>query len=199
MKKLLLVCSLGLLFLPALSQITVPQRLQTLLQDKQNFYDIRKTVEDYYASELSRVAGTDTKQLKKIMRDRKHWNRWFWYMEGRLDVNDNIVNVAEKTNDAITLQRQNRANLTEAVSGDWIEVGPTAVNFGVANQRGIGRVDRIVFHPTDGNTIFACTPAGGIWKTTNGGTSWSPVSAFLPSLGVSGFVISYANTNVLYA
>ncbi|MBK8142600.1 MAG: hypothetical protein IPK57_17575 [Chitinophagaceae bacterium] len=79
------------------------------------------------------------------MRDRKHWNRWFWYMEGRLDVNDNIVNVAEKTNDAITLQRQNRANLTEAVSGDWIEVGPTAVNFGVANQRGIGRVDRIVF------------------------------------------------------
>lgn len=199
MKKLLLVCFLGLLFLPALSQITVPQRLQTLLQGKQNFYNIRKTVEDYYGSELSRVPGTDTKQLKKIMRDRKHWNRWFWYMEGRLDVNDNIVNVAEKTNDAITLQRQNRANLTEAVSGDWIEVGPTAVNFGVANQRGIGRVDRIVFHPTDGNTIFACTPAGGIWKTTNGGTSWSPVSAFLPSLGVSGFVISYANTNILYA
>ncbi len=201
MKKLLFICSLGLFFIPAFSQITVPQRLQTQLQGKQNFYDIRKTVESFYKSESSQLSAADTNGIKKIKRDLKHWNRWFWYMEGRLDANNNIVNVSEKTAAAILWEQQHRIqpNGTESVSGDWFELGPTSINFGVADQRGIGRVDRIIFHPTDANTIFACTPAGGIWKTTNGGSSWSPISAFLPSLGVSGFVISHANTNVLYA
>jgi len=28
----------------------------------------------------------------------------------------------------------------------------------------------------DANTLFVGTPAGGIWKTTNGGTSWTPLT-----------------------
>ncbi len=199
MKKLLFICSFGILFLPALSQVRVPQRLQTQLQDKQNFYDIRKTVETFYKSELNQLPAADTNGIKKIRRDLKHWNRWFWYMEGRLDANNNIVNVSKKTAEAVVLQEERMLIGVKSVSGDWTELGPTAINFGIANQRGLGRVDRIVFHPTDANTIFAGTPAGGIWKTTNGGVSWFPISAFLPSLGVSGLVISYSNTNVLYA
>ena len=28
-------------------------------------------------------------------------------------------------------------------------------------------------HPTDPNIVYAGAAAGGIWKTTNGGTTWS--------------------------
>lgn len=199
MKKILLSCCLGYLFLPALSQISTPERLQNLLQGKQNFYDIRNTVENYYAGEFISKPASDTIFHKKLKREEKHWNRWFHYMEGRLDSENKIVNVSEKTFEAVSSITQSFENTIESASGDWFELGPTSVNFGSANQRGLGRVDRIAFHPTDANIIFAGTPAGGIWKTTNGGSSWSPISAFLPSLGVSGLVVSHANANTLYA
>ncbi|HNY02927.1 MAG TPA: hypothetical protein PKG48_10090, partial [Bacteroidales bacterium] len=50
----------------------------------------------------------------------------------------------------------------------------------------------------DPNTIYVGTPAGGLWRTTNGGTSWSAVSTFIPSLGISGIVVSWADPNTLY-
>ncbi len=31
-------------------------------------------------------------------------------------------------------------------------------------------------HPTDSNTIYVGAAQGGVWKTTNGGTSWAPLT-----------------------
>ena len=64
---------------------------------------------------------------------------------------------------------------------------------------GIGRVDRIAFHPTNASIVFAGTPAGGIFKTFNGGSTWSNLNSYMPSLGISGLVISSTNANVIYA
>lgn len=35
------------------------------------------------------------------------------------------------------------------------------------------RVQNIVWHPTDKNTIFLTGANGHVWKSTNNGTSWS--------------------------
>jgi hypothetical protein len=37
----------------------------------------------------------------------------------------------------------------------------------------------------DANTLFVGTPAGGIWKTTNGGTSWTPLTDKQASLSIA--------------
>jgi hypothetical protein len=39
-----------------------------------------------------------------------------------------------------------------------------------------GAVGPVVADPLDANTFYVGTPAGGIWKTTNGGTTWTPLT-----------------------
>src|ERR1051326_315681 len=38
-----------------------------------------------------------------------------------------------------------------------------------------GRIADIAVHPTDKATWYVATAAGGVWKTTNAGTSFTPV------------------------
>ncbi|MEM9529394.1 MAG: glycosyl hydrolase [Pseudomonadota bacterium] len=60
--------------------------------------------------------------------------------------------------------------------------GPlTAGNFKGMKLRGIGpafmsgRIADIDLHPQDPNTWYVAVGSGGVWKTTNAGTTWSPV------------------------
>ncbi|WP_353200053.1 hypothetical protein [Sandarakinorhabdus sp.] len=48
----------------------------------------------------------------------------------------------------------------------WREVG-TAMSS--------GRVTRFAVHPTDQRIIYTATASGGLWKTVNAGTTWTPV------------------------
>jgi hypothetical protein len=54
---------------------------------------------------------------------------------------------------------------------DTVQSGDAPPNGNVA-----GAVGPVVADPTDPNTLFVGTPAGGIWKTTNGGATWSPLT-----------------------
>src|SRR5688572_21762184 len=38
-----------------------------------------------------------------------------------------------------------------------------------------GRVSDIAVHPTDSRTWYVTVASGGVWKTTNAGTTWSPI------------------------
>src|SRR5262249_16196921 len=38
-----------------------------------------------------------------------------------------------------------------------------------------GRVNRFAVHPRDRGHYYAAVASGGVWKTTNAGTTWSPV------------------------
>ena len=71
----------------------------------------------------------------------------------------------------------------------WTWLGPGNIG---------GRLRSIVIHPTDPQTIWVGSVGGGIWKTTNGGASWSPMSDFLASIAVASMAIDPNNPNVLY-
>jgi hypothetical protein len=44
----------------------------------------------------------------------------------------------------------------------------------VANGPGLaGRLSGILASPTDANTLLVSSPGGGVWRTTNGGTTWA--------------------------
>jgi autotransporter-associated beta strand protein len=48
-----------------------------------------------------------------------------------------------------------------------------------------GAVGPVVADPLDVNTLYVGTPAGGIWKTTNGGTTWTPLTDKQASLSIA--------------
>ena len=85
------------------------------------------------------------------------------------------------------------------INSAWTFVGPSSSPYGSsANLNGIGRVNKVVFHPLNQDTYFICTPNGGLWRTTNDGVSWTNMTDYLPCLGIADFVISWANVNVMY-
>src|SRR5436190_300188 len=58
----------------------------------------------------------------------------------------------------------------------WTPIGPEPLYSGNANNSNVsGRIVAIAAHPTDANTIYIATAGGGVWKTTNGGSSWTPL------------------------
>src|SRR5262249_28540955 len=48
-----------------------------------------------------------------------------------------------------------------------------------------GAVGPVVADPLNANTLFVGTPWGGIWKTTNGGTSWTPLTDKQATLSIA--------------
>ncbi len=62
-----------------------------------------------------------------------------------------------------------------------------------------GRLRGILINPTNPNLMWVGSTSGGIWKTTNGGTSWSPVNDFLPALAIGCMAMDPVNPNVMYA
>jgi photosystem II stability/assembly factor-like uncharacterized protein len=72
----------------------------------------------------------------------------------------------------------------------WTFVGPRPITneYWSGNANASGRVVSIAAHPTDSNIAYAASASGGLWKTTNGGTSWTPKSDELSVLN-HGFVV----------
>jgi regulation of enolase protein 1 (concanavalin A-like superfamily) len=62
-----------------------------------------------------------------------------------------------------------------------------------------GRIRAIAISPANPDIMFAGSVGGGIWKTANGGASWSPVDDFMAVLSVSTIVINPVTPNVMYA
>jgi photosystem II stability/assembly factor-like uncharacterized protein len=71
----------------------------------------------------------------------------------------------------------------------WTWVGPGNVG---------GRIRSILVSPADPNTIWIGAATGGVWKTTTGGTTWSPCPNFVPSLSIGCMVLDPNDPNVLY-
>lgn len=72
----------------------------------------------------------------------------------------------------------------------WQSIGPGNIG---------GRTRAIVFDPTNPDVIYAAGVAGGIFKSTDAGTTWTPTDDLMLNLAVCTLVIDPTNPNVLYA
>jgi PKD repeat protein len=80
-------------------------------------------------------------------------------------------------------------------NGNWQPLGAFNVP---ADGGGAGRLTCVRFHPTQPNTIFVGAPVGGLWKSTDGGATWTVMTSVLPSLAVSDVAIDANNPNIIY-
>ncbi len=74
--------------------------------------------------------------------------------------------------------------------GVWQLEGPTNIG---------GRITCVAASPTNSNVILAGTPAGGIFKTTDGGQTWIPVFDDKPFLYIGDIAYHPTNPNIVYA
>ena len=170
----------------------MPAALEQNLQGKTKFYDIKNEVENYYKQEQSKLSATDTARLRGINRQLKFWNRYFYWAEMHQDKNGEVIkNMPARLLNAVNDQ----SNIAlRSAFGTWSFVGPSYA------PDGVGRVNRIAFHPTNANIIYAGTANGGLWRLTwtVNFYSWVCLTNYIPELSISGIVINHANPNIIY-
>lgn len=173
-----------MLYCQSLSQLD--DAVIEIMKQEQNFNEIVKKVEAHYKS------IPDAKNTKGY----KFWARWAYSMGFHTDASGRIPDITSRTEEAKTRFRSSQSS--RASAGNWTSLGPSIVNHALGTAIGIGRADRIAFHPTNEDIIYIGTSSGGLWKTTNGGASWIPMTDALPTSGISGIVVSHDNANKIY-
>jgi hypothetical protein len=77
------------------------------------------------------------------------------------------------------------------VPNPWVSIGPGNIG---------GRIRSIIIHPNPHpEIIWAGAVSGGVWKSTNGGTTWSTSTDSLANLAVNCMVMDPTDPNILYA
>lgn len=189
----LIFSALFLLPILLIGQIQPDSELNLKLEGKQKFSEIKQTVLDHYNAKLSLLSASDTLARKKYMRQLKMWNRQFWISECYTNAEGIVQNPNEINEKGLEEMGRMKSKVTiRHQPSNWNLQGP------YWSDKGVGRFDKIAFHPTDPNIIFAGSPHGGLFKTLDGGNNWFSISAFLPSLGISGIAIHPTNPNIIY-
>lgn len=156
---------------------------QKMMDPSVNFYDVQQSFNQYWAGKTIEK-GKGWKQFK----------RWEWFMEPRVfPTGDRATLLNAAAN--YKVYRDSIQMLKAPLPGNWTFLGPGTVPTGGG---GAGRVNCIRFDPANSNNIFIGTPAGGLWKSTNGGTSWTTNTDQLTVLGVSDIAIDPTNSQIIY-
>jgi hypothetical protein len=158
----------------------------------QNFYTIQQEFNNYW-------------QNKPYERGKgyKAFRRWEWFTEPRVYPSGDL-RLASRSKafeefqkyiqqNPVAAQKIHSSNST-STTGNWTPMGP----YGSPIGGDAGRLTFIRFMPGDVNTIFIGTGAGGLWTSTDAGSTWSTNTNGLEVLGCSDLAINPVNTNIMY-
>jgi photosystem II stability/assembly factor-like uncharacterized protein len=88
---------------------------------------------------------------------------------------------------------------TAAAVGHWRSLGPTPVRTAFPWQTASGRINALAISPADPNLILAGASSGGIWRSTDGGTTFAPVSDNHVDLSIGAIAFAPSHPSIVYA
>ncbi|HEY4798924.1 MAG TPA: hypothetical protein VII99_07600, partial [Bacteroidia bacterium] len=127
------------------------------------------------------------------------YKRWEWFVAPRVYPSGDRSLLSKgmyEARDKYLGNANAKINPTIMQSGNWSLLGPTTSI--PTGGGGAGRINCLAIDPANTNNLFVGSPAGGLWKSTNGGTTWSTKTDNLSVLGISDIAIDPVNPNVMY-
>ena len=160
---------------------------QDLKSNSVRFQDIVDAFNTYWETRDANQKGSGYKPFK----------RWENYWQNFVD-QDGYLPTAVELDDTATAKKKMSQNRTNRLVSDWQPIGPFShVNTGSWSS-GQGRINVVVQDPNTATTYYAGAPAGGIWKSLDSGSTWTPLSDELGQIGVSGIAVDYNDSNTIY-
>jgi photosystem II stability/assembly factor-like uncharacterized protein len=150
------------------AQMSSRDMMTSWLQEMQQFYDLHP--------QLKETKGSGWKP----------YNRAKWFYEQRM-LNGEEVPVGARFEICKIKNELERANAPSARS-TWFTLGPT--NFA-------GRMLDLEFDPVDPSKLYASGAGGGLWRTTDSGVSWTPLSDETGSLAVNAICVLPSDPNII--
>ena len=124
-------------------------------------------------------------------------------LRGNQFLNENTFNArAQAIEQKINQERLQQTNNTLMIlAPNWTELGPSPIPNGQTTTNSVavsGRVTAIAIHPTNPNLVYVGTANGGIYRTTDGGNTWTPIFDAAQSLAIGALALAPSNPSILY-
>jgi photosystem II stability/assembly factor-like uncharacterized protein len=84
---------------------------------------------------------------------------------------------------------------------NWTALGPAPMVHGQTpgQQPVSGRISAVAADPNDPNTLYLAAAGGGVWKTTDAGADWTPLTDDQNTLFMGALALAPSEPNVIYA
>jgi photosystem II stability/assembly factor-like uncharacterized protein len=97
------------------------------------------------------------------------------------------------------LHRRQALASSGAPSDEWTPIGPAPISFpGGAPRTSTGRVRALAYAPTT-HTMYVGAASGGVWKTTDGGVTYTPLTDSMPSPAIGALAVDPRDNGIIYA
>ena len=132
----------------------------------------------------------------------KPFKRWEAQWENYVDINGflpstkDLWNVWEQKKSQTQYRTASQNSMAD--QSNWYSLGPTDFVNRSTNYLNLGRVNCVSIDPNNSDIMYVGAPAGGIWKSTDAGVTYIPLTDDLPQIGVSGIAIDPNNSNIIY-
>lgn len=200
MKKIIHLLIIVLAFSSAVMAQSVPKAPNnSTIKKQQTFYDIQKAFNQYWEVKEEREHEKENVKQKEEKEEEdgelQQFKREENFLKQRVyptgNFNPEILYTEfqkYKSNHQATKSTNDRS------AANWTYVGPNNVPSG----SGAGRINCLVFHPTNPNIMFVGAACGGLWKSIDAGNTWTSNTDLLPALSVSDLAIDPQNPLVMY-
>lgn len=186
------------LFLVASLFSTAQEWAEMMQRSDANFYDVQANFNAYWQNRDITEKGKGYKAFK----------RWEHFVERRVAPSGDLSQLSLTAKNFKEFLESNSpasyggkfASPSQIMSTTWAPIGPMGAISGNAGGQLLksGRINFIAISPTNTNVLFVGAPAGGLWKSTNGGTSWTTNTDNFLTCGFSDLAFDPTNTNIMY-
>ncbi len=144
-----------------------------------NLADLSESFNNYWIGKDRETKGSGFKPFK----------RWENHWRNHLTKNGGIA-----TPQMIWQAWEQKSSLSKSKVSNWTSIGPYTTNL----KHGQGRVNTFIIDPSNPETYYVGAPAGGLWRSTDSGLNWTPLTDDLPQIGISGIAIDKNNSDIIY-
>lgn len=144
------------------------------------------------------LVGRGEEKGNKFREEVAQFERWAFEWRDKVDANGKFPNSAAGWINALQSNPELfRNESSSAVS--WTSLGPTDAGTlnGWTFGGGIGRINVVRRHSNEPGVLYAGSASGGVFKSTDLGSSWTPLTDNFAGLGVSDLVIHPTNPQTI--
>jgi len=162
---------------------------QLMKSDDPNVLEVMKAYNDFFeGKEL--VESLETREYKK----------WLRKIGTNFDAQGNLLKTTSNEADHGIVKAADSP--LKSATSSWTSLGPDKVDMVAPMQSSHitqGVVRSVAIHPTNANIILAASVSAGIWRSSDGGSTWNCVTTDLLVGFVDGIAFCKNSPNVVYA